>query len=844
MNRHVGRPASASRVHLRLGARCLAPWIAWVLSATVVLSTAASQPAIGPLLQVPNAGFEVASPFRIGRPAGYSTYTSPGTNAEFRWDHTEAHGGVSSVHIHNEGPETAAWYPSQGVRCVPYARYIVRVWVKTRQSTGFAGLSIRYRDGQRRWLGPPLESPDHVQGTSDWVQVRYLIAAPPGAETFEVFLTSARTAGSDVWFDDLSIEDASTAAAIATVPRLLQQMAALRRSAPAGLPSSVLRPTALAALADQGSALLERARSSLPGPVAPEDAAAIADRWLHFTRTYRKVVRDVALSAAAREWLAFKPRSEAFLVGWQSSLERVWLRDEPTEIHVWDAGSMDAVRGETEAIQLVVAALRSPLRHVNVRAGDLTGPRGLIPSSNIQIHPVGYVHVTTPQAQNDPASDRPWDGWWPDILLDPVPFDVALGETQAVWLSVTVPYGTEPGNYTAAVEVSPTGEPPVELKLAVRVWNCDLPRTWHLRNVMSFHEHFARQLYGNEWTPQLRRKFLDFLTARRINLTSIYGTTEFSWEEISRAVSAGQNTIVVGAIPPNAGLPAPPTQAPWLSPRALDDVSRSLDEWVPRLKSAGILDKALLYGFDEVGSEWFQAASHVLRMLKERHSNVATISTLFDSSYGIDSGLSGAVDNFVPLMTSYQPTVARVARSGGTRVWWYETVWNLEQPLPRSRLIPWQTFKMGADGFLVWCLNRWVGGDRPGLPKPEWKWNAHPVANEVQSAWNPWLDGVSPNSSAIYVYPGVAGPLSSARLECFRDGIEDYDLLCEARDRLAALRSNGRHQAAIRMLERALTLEDDTFGDRNSIDVRPSVLLEHRRRLIEALVATNDDARR
>ena len=82
----------------------------------------------------------------------------------------------------------------------------------------------------------------------------------------------------------------------------------------------------------------------------------------------------------------------------------------------------------------------------------------------------------------------------------------------------------------------------------------------------------------------------------------------------------------------------------------------------------------------------------------------------------------------------------------------------------RSRLIPWQTFEAHADGFLHWCLNRWVKND-------------HPIGAGIKAKWNAELDGVESHSSALLVYPGVNGPLSSLRLENLRLGIQDYDLL-------------------------------------------------------------------
>jgi hypothetical protein len=67
-----------------------------------------------------------------------------------------------------------------------------------------------------------------------------------------------------------------------------------------------------------------------------------------------------------------------------------------------------------------------------------------------------------------------------------------------------------------------------------------LPAKWRFRNIMSFHDGWARQFYGRHWTAELRRKYIEFLLARRINLASMYGDTDFSYKEIEQGVAAGK----------------------------------------------------------------------------------------------------------------------------------------------------------------------------------------------------------------------------------------------------------------------------------------------------------------
>jgi len=134
---------------------------------------------------------------------------------------------------------------------------------------------------------------------------------------------------------------------------------------------------------------------------------------------------------------------------------------------------------------------------------------------------------------------------------------------------------------------------------------------------------------------------------------------------------------------------------------------------------------------------------------------------------------------------------------------------------------------VGAEGFLFWCLNRFVGNDKPVFD---------PDDPKTRTDWNPALDGGYENSTAMYVYPGRDGPVSSLRLENFRDGIEDYELLLTARERLARLEEGtGADAAAIAKLRAAVSLEDSFVKDHADYSKDPTALERHRAALIRAI---------
>lgn len=786
-------------------------------------------------VSVPNPGFETPDPNRPEMPLGYSTYASPGTTAEFIWDRTVAHSGRASLSIRNQGPGTALWQPAP-VPCIPGLQYRIAVWARTQDTAGRVGVSVRFRDAHG-WVSPPVMQPQTIAGTRDWTRLEYLVTAPALSTSFALFLSNTEGAGGQVWFDDLEVADDLDGAVLRELPGILEQVEAAlalaaRRPGALGLDVQALREWQ-----ERLTDLLARVRAVAGRDDLPaEEHARLAEEWTAARAFHGQVARQLSLAGLQTRWVQATGEDEPpLMVGWQDAETRVWLRDRPISLRMAPTERLLAVRGEVAATQIVVAALGKPLEDVRVSVGTLRGPAGTLPEGTVAVHPIGFVHLTRPaMVAEGYAHESMQPGWWPEILLENMAFAVAAGDSQPVWLSVTVPRDAAPGVYAAPVTITPANAPPVTRTLEIEVADVTLPETWHFRNIMSFHDAWCREFYGELWTPELRARFLDFLLDRRINLASMYGDTDFSFEEIERGVERGQNTILLYTLSPTAGL----HEEPWLKPQIEARARAVLDEWVPKLRERGWLDRAWLYGFDERGPEWFEPMRHVFTRFKADYP-VRTITTAYDRSYGLDTGLTGVVDAFIPLMPRYDAERAAQARARGTQVWWYVVSWNLEQHLIRSRLIPWMTFKVNADGFLIWCINRWRGEGAPEIPRDRWKTNTHPVTNDILNDWDPWLDGVTPNSSANYLYPGENGPLSSMRLECFRDGIEDYDLLMLARERLEELEAAGGHRDAVELLRAALTI-DDAFV-KNALECSYDVadLRAHRDRLVCALAATN-----
>lgn len=752
---------------------------------------------------LPNPGAEQADG---DLPAGVEVWTSAGVKAQFRRDTTTRHGGSASFHIRNEGTESptsagSAVFILSGPNVYPLS-YTASAWVKTVDAT-CAQLGVRVRDGQGQWLEADVQA-DSLEGTRDWTQVRCTWSPPAGAATFALFLRVQREGAA--WFDDVAVVDDFDGAArraelnerLGAAERVLASMRAVHD------------PLA-ARVAQRLGPICTAARTFMPRLNMPDITTDTRAQWARHLAALDQhldaAARIVGLTAAVAD--SGRPDAD-YVAGWADSMTHVFLRDRPFTWQPERPGRLLAVRGEVEALQLVLLPVRQPLQKVKIHVTALrpegeeaAGEPAVIDAGRVAIHPVGFVKTTIAPSSDRVPVEHDYRGWWPDPLPDDFAFDVAVGDTQPVWLAVSVPRDLPAGRYAGHVRIEPANAARHELPITVTVADVTLPDSnpWAFRNLMSWWSVPPKQLYGDRWTPQLQTKFFDFLLDRRINVLSMYGNEPHETvENIRRFAARGQNVFLLD----------------WYSQEGSvisSDAARMrqrLAAVVPELRERGWIDRAYVYGWDEIGDPNTKPAMYgelryAAEVLRATFPGVRLISAGTDRTYGTDSPLSGLSNiAFCPHMR-FDVAAARRAQAAGNQVWWYDIQWPIDQHLIRSRLIPWQTYKLGADGFLIWCLNRWKDNDQP-------------IGQETLTGWNPALDNVTPNSSAMYVYPGTDGPVSSLRLENLRDGIEDYELMVEARRRGIAFE-----------------IDDELTAGLTQYTTDPQILRERRRRLIEAL---------
>lgn len=141
------------------------------------------------------------------------------------------------------------------------------------------------------------------------------------------------------------------------------------------------------------------------------------------------------------------------------------------------AVELSAAINETLGLQLVVRTQAPPAGPFDVRVGDLVGPGGTLPAaSNVALYRVGGVRIDQFRAWFTPHTGRPATPIVvPDVL---VPWDAPTGggplrcdtaSNEIVWIDLTIPPTTEPGEYSGTIELVRRDDGKAAFSTALRV---------------------------------------------------------------------------------------------------------------------------------------------------------------------------------------------------------------------------------------------------------------------------------------------------------------------------------------------------------------------------------------
>ena len=502
----------------------------------------------------------------------------------------------------------------------------------------------------------------------------------------------------------------------------------------------------------------EEARKNLQDSVnAGSDPASLNGAIDKVREALRELQRSVARLRAAKATLPTPSAPLDFAVVSTSTLVKVF-KDEPFLDGSCEPSpaSISVAGNELEGVQIVVVPLWKDLGNLTVSVGDLAhaAGKGKIAAQDVIIHRIGYVETGTPMYSYRVEKQ----GFYPDVAFPNSPVDVPLNQdAQPFFVTVKASEETPPGDYRGVVRVEAEGCTPIEVPLNVHVWDFHLAKETHLKTSLWFSEGSIRSFYkykdGVPW--EVRKRYYDYQLEHRSGAIKDFpvGGGE-GLEDVEYLMANGQNNLF------------------YPLPHHLDEADRPafaerLNANREIIREKGWDDKMLFYTRDEVAVMGRNEIPTVVELSKW----VRTVNPdwpLLQTSAPEQSLFEG-VDIWCPTTDKFDPKVLKDRMEKGDRLWFY-AVWGrpgimIDFPSTDYRLMFWQCWKYGAEGYLYWGTTHW-GYNTQG--KERWP----------EVPWIPWNAQRGHNGCGYMIYPGPDGtPIGSTRFEIVRDGIEDYEYL-------------------------------------------------------------------
>jgi hypothetical protein len=337
---------------------------------------------------------------------------------------------------------------------------------------------------------------------------------------------------------------------------------------------------------------------------------------------------------------------------------------------------------------------------------------------------------------------------------------------------VTIATNSAPaGTYTDQILIAGASAA-ITIPLTLRVWGVSLPRKSSLAvNAWSYLN------WGS--VRHLPEKAISDLEAHHVNVFVIH-PGQIPWPNYkARNVYAGtdyrQFDKVLNYYRGRSkflfylGLNDDPTRYkriapyPFLSKEWKTGFIRWYSEWVAHLKKKGINeDDFALYPFDEPGTEQgFITVIEIAKIIKQINPRLQTYTTLSVLPGNAADSLFEHVDIAQVIERSLPKVIKAVGSKRKIQLWTY-TAGGGKGADPQSyyRLQAWRAFQQGATGIGFW---------------------AYADIGPSGTAWDDF-DGNRPDYAVVY--EGGNSIVSSKRWEAWREGVEDYELLLQAKKKL------------------------------------------------------------
>ena len=471
---------------------------------------------------------------------------------------------------------------------------------------------------------------------------------------------------------------------------------------------------------------------------------------------------------------------------------------------------LSGLRGEVVSFQVIYSA-----PFVGEVAVHVSG-RG---SERLQARRIGLAHVEHP-TYAAPASDRIGraPGFYPDPLMPDAEYRAFPGQTRGIWFTYRIPERANAGRSRFTIRLkakerkSTTWQPLGSVRVAIDVIGAALPKQ-RLKVIHWFHNDCLMSHYGFEaWSPEHWRMVAPYLrnaaehgintittpvftppldtavgterpTVQLVDVT-VTGKDSYrfnfarlgKWMDLCRR--CGMTGFEISHLFTQWGAKCAPKivakvkgrerrifgwQTAAAGPRYRKFLLRFLPKLVAFLRSKRALGCSYLHVSDEPSVRDLAQYGACRGILRQGAPELPVVEALSN----IEFYEHGHVDRPCPATDHAQPFLDRKV----PHCWTYyccgqtDRVSNrfMDFPSARNRILGWQLYKFGFEGFLQWGYNHWYDRLSDVLIDPYT--NSH--------AGRPL-----PPGDGFVVYPGEEGPVDSIRWEIWREGIQDMRALC------------------------------------------------------------------
>jgi hypothetical protein len=468
-----------------------------------------------------------------------------------------------------------------------------------------------------------------------------------------------------------------------------------------------------------------------------------------------------------------------------------------------DTINLFGIRGETISGQFVINPAYN-LTNVTVDLSDLKNSQtGMnLPKTSVEWNFVGSIPLSVNTPNKHPGElVRKAPARFPDYLREERQLNISRDVYQPVWLTIAIPYNTDPGTYSGKVIIKSSGKEK-SLLIILKVYPFLMPAERHLKVTEWYENNFSKfhgiaEMFSPEWFRMLG-KYAENMASHRQNVfrisintikfrRSLKGELSFDFTLFDQIAQVFWDTKRMDYL--ETGFLAEFGPERWNSTEIRlrkfdvknswsgDVVTLEGKDVVPyllpaledHLKMKGWLSKTLFHIQDEPSPHNSAKWNEVSAYIHQYAPNLKRLDAI-ESSFILDQ-IEIAVPKLDHFGTWYDKF--REKQAAGLELWFYTvgvyqaTLYpnkTIDIPLIDSRIMHWFNYKYSASGYLHWGWNSW---------------------NE-----NPYADPGEHNGDGWQVYPAKDGVLNSLRWEEMRNGIQDYEYFWMLENQIRSLRDS------------------------------------------------------